>query len=104
MLPDSVSGSGRLPGSGSGRLPGSGSCDFVSGSGACGFMSDSGACDFVSGSGSCDFVSGSGPCYHLPDVSIETLRQDVGFQKHRGAATSNWGEDVTLHPVVVSPY
>ena len=72
MLPDSVSGSGRLPGSGS--------CDFVSGSGSCDFVSDSGSCDFVSGSGSCDFVSGSGPCYHLPDVSIETIRQDVGFQ------------------------
>jgi hypothetical protein len=104
------SGAGRLPGSGPGRVSGSGSCDFVSGSGSCGFVSGSGSCDFVSGPGSCDFVSGSGscdfgsgsgPCYYVPVVSVEMLRQDVGFQKHRFTATSNRGENVPVHLVVV---
>jgi len=91
MLPGSVS--GGL--SGSGRMSGSGSCDFVSGSGSCDFVSGSGSCDFVSGSGSCCLVSGSGACCHVPDVLVEMLRQDVGFQKRRFAATSNWGANAT---------
>jgi len=60
----------------------------------------------VSGSGSCCHVSGSGSCDFVSDVSVETLRQDVGFQKRRGAATSNWGAADTRilasFPVVVS--
>jgi hypothetical protein len=107
MLPGSVSGPGRVPGSGS--------CDFVSGSGpGCivsgsspGCVSGSGSCDFVSGSG-----SGSGSCYHVPDsgsgpcyhVSVETLRRGAGFQKYRFTATSNWGENVTRRLVMVSAF
>jgi hypothetical protein len=130
MLPGSmsgsVSGSGRLSGSVSGSgscdfVSGSGSCDFMSGSGSCDFMSGSGSCDFVSGSGSCDFVSaaagscyvsGSGSCSFVSDVSVVTLRQDVGFQKCRLTATSNRGGNAThilswrrrrrLAPVVVA--
>jgi hypothetical protein len=75
----------------------------VSGSGS-GRVSGSGSSDFMSRPGSSDFVSGSGSCHHLPDVSVETLRQDVGFQKRRFTATSNRGENVTPHLVVVSLY
>ena len=112
MLPGSVS--AALSGSLSGAVSGSGSCDFVSGSGSCDLVSGSGSCDLVSGSGSCDFVSGSGSCRHVSgssgscdvvsgsgschlvsDVSVKTLRQDVGFQKCRLTATSNRGENAT---------
>jgi hypothetical protein len=92
ILSGSVSGilsgsvSSSLSGSVSSSLSGSVSCDFVSGSGSCDFVSGSGSCDFVSGSGSCDFVS---------DLSVETSRQDMGFQKRSFTATSNWGEYVT---------
>jgi hypothetical protein len=111
MLPGSVSGvlPGSVPGLVSGAMSGylvsgSGSCDFVSGSvsgylvsgsGSCDFVSGSGSCDFVSGSGSCCHVSGSGSCYLVSDVSVETRRQDVGFQKRNLTATSNWGESDT---------
>src|SRR5262245_12475408 len=109
MLPGSWS--GGLPGAVSGGLPGS--CDFVSGSGSCDFVSGSGSCDFVSGPGSCDFVSGSGSCCHVSgsgagtfvsgpgasyfvsDVSVNTLRQDVGFQKRNRRITSNCGASAT---------
>jgi len=111
MLPGSVS--GGLSGSVSGGLSGPGSCDFVSGPGPCDLVSGSGSCDFVSGSGSCDFVpgpgscrhvsgsgscdvvSGSGSCHLVSDVSVNTLRQDVGFQKCRLTATSNRGGNAT---------
>jgi hypothetical protein len=111
MLPGSVSDplSGSLSGAVSGPGPrdfvsGSGSCDFVSGSGSCDFVpgpgscrhvSGSGSCRHVSGSGSCDVVSGSGSCHLVSDVSVNTLRQDVGFQKCRLTATSNRGENAT---------
>jgi hypothetical protein len=99
MLPGSVS--GGLPGSVSGGLPGSvsgsGPCDFVPGSGPCDFVSGSGPCCHVSGPGPCDFVSGPGPGpgYLVSDVSVNTLRQDVGFQKRRRRITSNCGAAAT---------
>jgi hypothetical protein len=113
MLPGSVS--GGLSDSVSGGLSGPRSCDFVSGPGSCDFVSGSGSCDFVSGSGSCCHVSGSGSCCHVSgsgsctvvsgsgsgschlvsDVSVITLRQDVGYQKCRLNATSNRGENAT---------
>src|SRR5262245_28842505 len=84
MLPGSVP--GGLPGSVSGGLPGSVSGDFVPGSGSC---------DFVSGPGSCCHRSGPGPGYLVSDVSVNTLRQDVGFQKRRRRITSNCGAAAT---------
>jgi hypothetical protein len=99
MLRGSVSGPGRVSGSSACyHVPGSGSsaCYHVPGSG-------SGPCCHVPGSGPCYHVSGpgSGPCYHVP---VEAQRRGVGFQKYRGAATSNWGENVTRPLVVVSYY
>ena len=79
-------GSGVLPGSVSAALSGSGSRDFVSGSGSCYHVSGSGSGDFVSASGSCCHVSSPGPGYLVSDVSVNTPRQDVGFQKRRSAS------------------
>src|SRR5262245_9974911 len=93
MLPGSVP--GGLPGSVSGGLPGSVSGDFVPGSGSCDFVSGPGSCDFVSGPGSCCHMSGPGPGYLVSDVSVNTLRQDVGFQKRRRRITSNCGAAAT---------
>ena len=92
MLPGSVS--GGLPGSVSGGLPGSVS-GRVSGSVPCDFVSGSGSCDFVSGSGSCCHVSRAGPGSLVSDVSVTTIRQDVGFQKRRRRLTSNRGAAAT---------
>src|SRR5215510_6992277 len=94
--------SGVLPGSVSGGLPGSGSCDFVSGPGSCDFVSGPGPCDFVSGPGSCYHVSGPGPGSLVSDVSVTPLRQDVGFQKRRGALFQT-GAPRYPHLVVLAP-
>ena len=58
-------------------------------------LSGSGSCCHVSGPGSCSHVPGSGSCHLVSDVSVKTLRQDVGFQKCRLTATSNRGENAT---------
>jgi hypothetical protein len=106
----SVSGPGRVSGSGSGRVSGSSACYHVpgSGSGACCHVPGSGACYHVPGSGSGPGYhvpdSGSSSCYHVPAMPVETLRRGEGFQKHRFTATSNWGETVTQRLIVGSPY